>query len=202
MAITLNWLDPQGPGNLPTDLDAIASLDMAAVYLRVKVYESDRIVAYVGQTTQLISRIDQHLTRLIGLTHVLRDDAGETIYDAAFDARLGAFNELQRISAALVAEANRMQFYYAPCNNTFHDGYLDLVERLLKARIEERALRAGFVSENRSAVPLRQLPDESDRVAVVSEVGDLGAADQERLRLLLGDDPIEIALAELGNGAV
>jgi hypothetical protein len=201
MAITLTWFGPLGPGNLPTDLDEIAGLDVAAVYLRVKVYQPCRVVAYVGQTTQLISRIDQHLTRLVGLTHLLRNDTGETIYDAAFDARLAAFNQLERISVALISEVERMQFYYAPCNDTFLDGYLDLIERLLKARIEDRAVRIGFTCENRNAVPLRQLPEDTDRVAVVNEIGDLGVADQEQLRLLLGEDPIEIALPELENGA-
>ena len=197
MAIDLIWSGPLGPGNLPTDPDEITGLDIAAVYLRVKVYGPDRVVVYVGQTTQLITRIDQHLTRLIGLNQTLRNDAGETIYDAAFDSRLRALNALEDISAKLVAEADRMRFYYAPCNDTFHDGYLDLIERLLKARLEDRAMRGSFACENRNAVPLRQLPDDADRIAVVSEFGDLDSADQQQLRSLLGETPIEIALAEL-----
>ena len=199
MAITLTWHGPLGPGNLPTDADEIAALDLAAVYLRVKIYDNDRLVAYVGQTTQLISRIDQHLTRLIGLTHVLRDEAGEVIYDAAFDSRLGALNELDRLGATIVTEANRVQFYYAPCDETFHDGYLDLIERLLKARIEAQASRLGFACEKQNAVPVRTRPDDldTDSVSVVSETGELTGSDRDRLRALLGEEPIEIPLKEL-----
>lgn len=197
MAITLVWSGPLGPGTFPADAEGIAALDIAAVYLRVKVYRADRLVAYVGQTTQLISRIDQHLTRLIGLTHTLRSDSGEVVYDAAFDSRLRAFNELEELGPTLLAEANRMRFYYAQCDESFHDDYLDLIEHCLKARIESQALALGFACENLNAVALRTLPEDGDTVDIVNEVGDLAPVDQEWLRSLLGDAPIRIALGEL-----
>ncbi|MDA0261408.1 MAG: hypothetical protein O3A21_04330 [Proteobacteria bacterium] len=200
MTIALTWLGPLRPGNLPTASQEILQLDLAAVYLRVKVYEGERLVAYVGQTTHLIRRIDQHLSRLVSLANPLRNRVGEPIYNAAFDSRLAAFNDLERVSTAVVAEVNRIQFFYALCDDVFHDAYLDIIERLLKARIEDRAVRVDFACENQNAVALRQIPDDVDRLQAVNDFSGLKSATRERLQTLLGEEPIEIALAELEAG--
>ncbi|MEX2617167.1 MAG: hypothetical protein WD767_13810 [Alphaproteobacteria bacterium] len=65
MSVTLTWRGPIGPGLFPADPLIFDSLCSAGVYLRIKTYTDDRIVAYDGQSVALLARFDQHLSAML-----------------------------------------------------------------------------------------------------------------------------------------
>jgi len=65
MELTLCWQGPIGPGLFPEAGDDLAALAVSGIYLRVKRYDDDRTVSYVGQSKQLIVRFDQHLRDIL-----------------------------------------------------------------------------------------------------------------------------------------
>lgn len=189
MRLTLDWRGPIGAGTLPVQADAVAALDIPAVYLRVKRYANGRIIAYVGQSRHLIARIDQHIAQLLALQSAVRDAAGETWASGNALERFAGLNRLDETLALVKEEIARLRFYYAPCE---HTEALSLLEFLLKARIEERAARlACFGCENRNAVPLGAL-EESVQVENLYE--SLAASDREIIAMLLGEDALAAEL--------
>lgn len=198
MNITLAWSGPVGVGCFPEEASA---LEGPGVYLRIKTYDGGRTVSYVGQSKSLLVRIDQHLTSLLGLLYPLRDAAGAPLGRGDFADRLRAYNDIDAVAAAALAEAKRMRFFVAACDEAlgFHDGHLNLVEGALKSRLErEAAARAGVAEcENIQGVPAA---DFEDVVAITGDFSALAPEDAETVASVIGAEPIEIAERALGLG--
>ena len=186
-AITLAWNGPLGPGGLPETQDEIDGLNGPAVYLRVKGYEGGRLIAYVGQSRHLISRIDQHLVRLLSLMAPLRDDRGRPVYEAGFHDRLRGFNAIEAASQVALDDVKRVRFYFALCGDGFDSEYLDVAERLLKDRVAQRLGVAEI--ENKAEVPF-DLPDWP--IAIENDFTSLDLEGRETVARLLGDASIEL----------
>ncbi len=146
MDIILTWTGPVGPGRFPDDPETLEAMQAPGVYLRVKVYDGDRVVGYVGQSQNVLSRIDQHLTGLLSLQQTLRDATGRIVARGDFADRLSAYDDIGPAMALAAADAARMRFYVAFCGEAFEADRLNLVEGALKDRMEEIAgRRAGLI---------------------------------------------------------
>ena len=73
------WPGPVGPGRFPDDSETLGAMQAPGVYLRAKAYDGDRVVGYVGQSQNVLSRIDQHLAGLLSLQQTLRDAMGRIV---------------------------------------------------------------------------------------------------------------------------
>jgi hypothetical protein len=189
--LTLGWRGPLGAGSFPADAAGVAALMVPAVYLRVKAYAGGRTVSYVGQSRTLIARIDQHLGQVLALATPLRDDAGRPAYGADPVERLGRLNDGAVLPALAAAEALRMRFFYAACDEAFPEDCLSLAEAALKDRLEAEAARhAGLaVVENRNRVPFAAL---DEAVVIDSALDALAPDDAALVAGLIGGAPIRI----------
>jgi hypothetical protein len=186
MTVNLTWEGPFGPGSIPDDPLLFERLGEAGVYLRVKLYDNDRLVAYAGQSVSLISRFDQHLTAMLSLTAPLRDRFGKIAYSGDVGARFSAYNDVSSASALAATDTQRVRFWYAMCDEYFHIEHLNLVEGLLQRRLAEQLSDV----ENAIAAPGKMPEDVPDRWE--NDFSGLGPADQERLTSLLGSAPMII----------
>ncbi|MEX2455289.1 MAG: hypothetical protein WD470_11325 [Rhodospirillaceae bacterium] len=190
MAVVLNWEGPVGPGRFPDDDPLMFErLCAAGVYLRVKLYANGRIVAYAGQSVSLLARFDQHLCAMLSLAAPIRDATGGVILSGDAGARIEAFGRLAEASALAAADAGRVRFWFALCDDYFHVEHLSLAEGLLQRRMAKRV--ADF--ENAVSAPGR-MPDE------VPDIwrNDFSGLDAEGSRLLeglLGVDPMTFDIA-------
>ncbi len=199
MDIILTWTGPIGPGVFPEDPETLESMQSPGVYLRVKSYDNDRVVGYVGQSQNVLSRIDQHLTGLLSLLQTVRDGTGRIVSRGDFADRLGAYKDIGPATALAAADAARMRFFVAFCDEDFEVDRLNLVEGALKNRMEEIAgARAGLIDcENIQGIPA----DPFDGVVrIESEPSALGAEHADIVERLIGTDTIEIAETALGLG--
>ncbi len=199
MDIILTWTGAFGPGVFPKDPETLEAMQAPGVYLRVKTYGNDRIVGYVGQSGNVLSRIDQHLTGLLSLHQTVRDDTGRIVARGDFADRLEAYGDIGPAMAVAAADAQRMRFYVAFCDPAFEAERLDLVEGALKYRMEEIAGRqAGLIDcENRQGIAA----DPFDGVVrIESDASELAADHAAIVERLIGADTIEIAEAALGLG--
>lgn len=189
MIVRLRWGGPVGAGCFPVDPDALDRLAAPAVYLRLKLYERGRTVAYAGQSVNLLSRIDQHLTRLLSFAQPLRDAEGDAWFTATREARFAAYNDLNETLALARAEAERTRFFYALCDDEFPPETLPLAEAALILRLKE----GEGPCENRIGAPIAGL---DRRIAFESVFEAL--ADEERARVedLIGTAPITLAPVE------
>ncbi len=192
MKLDLHWQGPYGAGLFPQDTEGMQELLRAGVYLRVKRYSHGRTVAYVGQSKQVLARIDQHIGAVLGLTHGLRDDAGRMVFTPAFDARLRALNDIEKVAQLALAEARRMRFFCAFCDDGFDSDFLGLVEYLLMQRLSTSGNDGD--AENVNRPPVAAFDTE---VTVESELGALAAGDEKLLRGLIGEAPL---MVEEGSG--
>lgn len=193
MSIALRWQGPLAVGRFPTDSDGLDALAVPAVYLRLKCYDGGRLIAYAGQSVNLLSRVDQHLTRLLSFAQPLRDEAGDAWFTATREARYAAYNELGRTLALARAEAERVRFYYAPCDDEFTVDFLPLAEAALIGR-----LKAGRAAcENRVAAPIAGL---DRRVVFESDTSAIDMADRTLLDDLLGRAAMALAPLEEIDG--
>ena len=119
MNLELNWRGPYGAGLFPQTLEAMAELLNAGVYLRIKRYAGERTVAYVGQSKQLLARMDQHVSAVLGLDHALRDETGRVGFLPAFDARFRSLNDIETVVGLALADARCMRFFCALCDDGF-----------------------------------------------------------------------------------
>lgn len=190
MSATLYWQGPVGPGLFPHDPLAFERLCTAGVYLRVKVYADDRIVAYAGQSVALLARFDQHLAAMLSLAAPLRDDTGTVVYSGDAGQRLAAYGDLPRIAALAAADAARVRFWYAPCDEYFHEEHLNLAEGLLQRRLARRLSGPFAEIENAVAAPGRIPEDVPDRWD--NDFTDLDAGGHALLMRLLGDAPMTL----------
>jgi len=193
--ITLDWRGPVGVGAFPDEPEQLAVLETPGVYLRVKTYQAGRTVSYVGQSTSLLSRIDQHITALLGLQATRRDADGKSIGRGDFADRLAAYGDITAAMAAAADDAARMRFFTASCDDAlgFTPDHLNLVEGALKTRLESRS-GVGEV-ENIQGVARASFDDVT---LIESDFSQLAAADRETLATLIGTDAIEISDAVLG----
>ena len=199
MELILAWRGPVGAGRFPDAGDAIEAFGAPGVYLRTKTYRNGRTVSYVGQSRNVLSRIDRHLTAMLGLQTPLRDGGGRTIFAGDAGARLAAYNDLAAASGAAAEEVLRTRFYVALCGEDFSDRHLDLVEGALKARLEQRiASGAGVaVCENIQGVPEDPF---ADIARIVQDTAALAPADAELVARALGSDAIRVDAAPAGTG--
>tara|TARA_Y100001970_G_scaffold246323_1_gene314129 strand:- start:6012 stop:6506 length:495 start_codon:yes stop_codon:yes gene_type:complete len=161
------------------------------VYLRIKRYKRDRIIAYVGQSVSLLPRFDQHLSAMLALASPLRDASGTLVFSGDAGARLRAFGNLDRFTALAAEEVRRVSFFYALCNDYFHNEYLNLAEGLLQCRITQRTTDI----ENLVSAPRTMPEDVPDRWQ--NDFDALTAAGGQLLSNLLGTDPMTLeSLAE------
>ena len=200
MRLRLRWRGPIGAGRFPSDPGKWDGLMAPGVYLRLKRYDGGRRVGYVGQSRNVLARIDQHLTTMLALRTPLRDARGRPAFSGEISARLAAYNDLEETALLAAREAMRTSFLIAWCGDGFATDHLDLVEGALKARIEERTAAAvGLAAcENIQPVPADPCAD------VLSLDQDLGALAPEDAALLvqaLGEEPIALhgALAGIGH---
>lgn len=188
MAVALTWQGPVGPGLFPGDSLAFERLCVAGVYLRIKVYDGGRIVAYAGQSVSLLSRFDQHLAAMMSLAAPLRDGAGSVVFTGSAPERLAAYGDLGRAAALAAADTARVRFFYTPCDAYFHEEHLNLVEGLLQRRLATRLAGGGDTVENAVAAPGR-LPDGAPDIWD-NDFGDLDRDGRDLIERLLGDAPM------------
>ena len=187
MKLELHWRGPYGAGLFPEESEGMEDLLRAGVYLRLKRYAHGRTVAYVGQSKQILARMDQHIAAVLGLSYALRDETGQTAFASAFDARLRALNDIETVAGLALAEAKRMRFYCAFCDDGFDSDFLGLVEYLLMQRLAENGLEGD--AENINRPPVAEFDTE---VHVESAYGDLAPTDEELLRGLIGEAPLRV----------
>jgi hypothetical protein len=197
--IILNWTGPIGPGVFPEDHESLEVMQAPGVYLRVKVYDSDRIVGYVGQSQNVLSRIDQHLTGLLSLQQTVRDGTGRIVSRGDFADRLGAYKDIGSAMEMVAADAARMRFYVAFCHDDFEADWLNLVEGALKDRMEALAAqRAGLIDcENRQGITADPF---EGVVRIETEASELAPEHARVVERLVGTETIEIAESVLGLG--
>ena len=199
MEITLTWIGPVGPGRFPDEPETLEAMQESGVYLRVKVYDGDFVVGYVGQSKNVLLRIDQHLMGLVSFQQTLRDETGRIVSRGDFSDRIAAYNDIGSAMALAAGDASRTRFYVAFCGETFDTDCLNFVEGALKDRMEELAkIGAGLIDcENRQGV----VADPFDGVVrIESDPSALDADHAEIVERLIGAEAIEIAETILGLG--
>lgn len=197
MQLTLIWQGPVGAGLFPEGEAAREALRGPGVYLRIKSYNRGRTVSYVGQSRQLLTRIDQHLTAMLSLQTPLRDDNARTIFTGDAGARLAAYGDVEAAAGAAAAEVLRTRFYVALCDEDFAPDRLDLVEGALKARLEQRVAAGAGLSacENVQGIPGDPFADIAE---IVQHVAALDADDAELIARALGTETIRVDAALVG----
>jgi hypothetical protein len=203
MSVELVWQGPVGPGcadgtPFPDDPLLFENLCEAGVYLRIKTYDNGRTIAYAGQSVSLLSRFDQHLVAMLSLAAPLRDAAGEVVFTCDAAARLDAYGRLEDATALAAADAGRVRFWYALCDDYFHAEHLNLAEGLLQRRIAQRLSSALSDVENARAAP-GALPDEVPDIWI-NDFSGLDATGAALLAGLLGDQPMTLEMLT-GNAA-
>ena len=191
MSVELVWQGPVGPGCLPgatfpDDPLLFENLCEAGVYLRIKTYDNDRTIAYAGQSVSLLARFDQHLVAMLSLAAPLRDAAGDVVFTGDAASRIDAYGRLDDATALAAADAGRVRFWYAQCDDYFHTEHLNLVEGLLQRRI---AVRLSDV-ENAKAAP-GAMPDDVPDIWV-NDFSGLDDVGKNLLQDLLGDTPMTL----------
>ncbi len=201
MNITLNWRGPIALGNFPTDMTALEAIDAPGVYLRLKTYDGGRSVQYVGQSKSVLMRIDQHITALLSLQYPLRNARGDRIGRGDFTDRIAAYNQIEKTMALVAADAARMRFFFAPCDDDagFLPEHLNLVEGALKTRLEAHAAQlAGLADvENIQGIPAS---DFEGTIAIESAFDRLAGKDRALVSHIIGHAPLGILEAALGLG--
>ncbi len=198
MHLVLNWSGPVGPGSFPSDPLGLEALAQPGVYLRVKRYDRGRTVGYVGQSRNVVVRIDQHLTQALGLLYPVRDALGVVRSRGDLAARLMAYNDLEKTARLAAEDAGRTRFYVAACGEDFDADHLSLAEGALKRRMEARlaAVPDAAAVENQKGITL---PEDAMEVVIENVFDALAPADRDVVLGLLGDAPIELA-ALLADG--
>ncbi len=199
MRLRLRWQGPIGAGNFPAEPGALEGLTAPGVYLRVKRYDGGRSVSYVGQSKNVLNRIDQHLTAMLALQTPLRDARGRPAFPGDAGARLAAYNDLEPAALLAAREAMRTAFLVAWCDEDFTPDRLNLVEGALKERLEARvAAGAGLAAcENIQGVPADPF---ADVLSLEQDPSALAAEDAALLAQALGNRPIVLDGAPIGAG--
>jgi hypothetical protein len=200
LRLVLTWTGPVGPGRFPVDPLALEALARPGVYLRVKRYDNGRTIGYVGQSRNVLIRIDQHLTSALAFLYPVRDAAGQVRVSGDLAGRLAAYNDLESAVRLAAEDTARTRFYIAPCGDGFDPGHLSLVEGVLKRRIESRiAGRASALAcDNLQGIAV---PEDAVEMAVDNVLDGLAPDDEAVLADLVGREPIEVAALLAGAAA-
>jgi hypothetical protein len=186
MDLNLCWRGPVGAGNFPTDPSAVDAINEAGIYLRLKLYEGGRTIAYVGQSGHLMTRFDQHLTRLLSLHQPLRDASGHIVDQRSSENRFLALNEISTVAPLAMEEVLRTRFYFALAEDGFDVDYLTLIEAMLKARAEDIMHEQP---ENIQSIN----PGEFDHdILIVSDFSEVDASAHQLIESVIGNTAIEI----------
>lgn len=121
--LSLRWC---GPLRNPNLLDGIQRLPKDVysphVYLYVQEYPTPRnsvyTAVYVGQASNLVKRLLEHLHGVLGLQYWPRDGEGRYIHGdvtASEFRRLNYIDQLDQFSAIAVEEIKRLSFFVAQC---------------------------------------------------------------------------------------
>ena len=137
MDLELHWRGPIGPGNFPTETTTVEDLNQSGIYLRLKIYQNGRCIAYVGQSQNLLFRFVQHIRSILSLQQLLRDHMGSLVVSQNFRDRFNFINKLSSLGMLAIAEAERTKFYFALGRDGFDTEYLGLIEAMLKTRAEK-----------------------------------------------------------------
>lgn len=192
MEFNLHWRGPIGPGKFPATDDEVAALAVPGVYLRIKRYRGDRTVSYVGQSTQLIARFDQHLRDLLTFSSVLRDGEGAIVLTRNGISRYQAYNKLDEVLRLVTAETRRLIFFWVAAEDGFEEAYLTLIESALKDRLESKvALSMGLVCENIQGFSEAIVDEE---IIIHQDFSVLDPEDAALVSRLVGSDPIRVAV--------
>ena len=197
MSVELVWQGPVGPGLspepvFPDDPLIFENLCEPGVYLRIKTYNAGRTVAYAGQSASLLSRFDQHLAAMLSLAAPLRNADGEVVFAGDAGARIDAYGNLADATALAAADAGRVRFWYALCNDYFHTEHLNLAEGLLQRRIADRLGGGSSDFENAKAAPGAMPDDVPD--TWINDFSCLDAAGAGVLDNLLGDEAMTLEM--------
>ena len=185
-----------GPGSFPSTGDGLAALAVAGVYLRIKQYDGQdgdtRTVSYVGQSTRLIVRFDQHLRDILTFSSALRDDSGAVALARDGANRFEAYNALEDVLKLVAADAARLRFYWAACEDGFDAAYLSLVEGALKNRLEDKLAGGEMLAcENKQGISGAGFDED---LVIAHHFGELKTTDAALLTDLLGAEPIRLAV--------
>ncbi|MBK18581.1 MAG: hypothetical protein CMM52_07075 [Rhodospirillaceae bacterium] len=186
MDLILYWRGPVGPGQFPTDPVQIEKINQAGVYLRIKLYEDERSIAYIGQSLHLVTRFDQHISGLLALQHPLRDESGEVTGGPGAESRFQILNDVAHAGSLAIAEAQRTRFYFAMAQDGFDQDYLTLIEAMLKSRAEK-------VMYDRPENIQNINPGEFDHdISIVSDFAEIDDQGVNLIERTIGMEPILI----------
>ena len=123
MKVTNVQLDWHGPLAIPR-IDAYYRkfqqiLDSAGVYFYIQQYPEET-VGYVGETSELMFRIQQHYSNFVGLMYYLRHDSGKEAYNPTIRRRNQGLDEIDIHVGVSMKEAKRLKFFFASCYEERH----------------------------------------------------------------------------------
>lgn len=192
--LALAWQGPLGPGQFGAMAERHEGLEPftgAGVYLRIKQYDRGRWVSYVGQSVNVLARIDQHLTALIGLQTPVRDQSGRTVFSGDAGERFAGYDDLTRVGQLALEDAARLRFFVALCDEAFPDDTLNLAEAALKARLEDRTKGSRY-NENIQGIPGAAV---AEPARIENDFALLQPRDRKLAEDVLGTDPIDFGAA-------
>jgi len=138
MDLTLVWRGPMVAGNFPGEVDARSKLSTHGIYMSLKLYKSDKVIVYVGQSKNLLSRFEQHVTGVLSLVQQRRDDEGNPIeFSGVGNLRANLMNNLEFWGPTALCEVKRLHFLYALAEDGSDPDYLTFLESFLKNRLED-----------------------------------------------------------------
>ena len=136
MTVSLLWQGPFGVNAIPRDPFLFENLCQAGCLpegqdIRLRSTGSLMLGSLHRCWHDLIS-----ISSMLALATPLRDPSGEVVFSADAGVRLEAFKDLDRYSSLACDDVRRVLFFYAKCDNYFHNEHLNLVEALLQIAIE------------------------------------------------------------------
>lgn len=146
--LTLKWNGPIFIGSLPEDEKTLGEMEKPGVYVYTQEYP-EILAAYVGNSKNVLSRIQQHYGGFLGYTYWLRDEMGEWKFrpDKGFES----LNRIDKTYRVAREEAKRLRFYYSILED--QGGSLikpveSLLLRVLKDKDKTSIGKKTFVCDN------------------------------------------------------
>lgn len=146
--LTLKWNGPIFIGSLPEDEKTLGGMEKPGVYVYTKEYPK-KLVAYVGNSKNVLSRIQQHYGGFLGYTYSLRNKMGKQIFEP--DKGFESLNRIDKTYRVAREEAKRLRFYYSILED--QGGFLVkpvecLLIRVLKDKDKTSIGKKTFVCDN------------------------------------------------------
>ncbi|MCH7539109.1 MAG: hypothetical protein IH999_01715 [Proteobacteria bacterium] len=141
--VKLKWEGPIGIGNLPTDKKTLEGMQKPGIYIFTQEYPG-KLVAYAGNSKNILSRIQQHYGGYLGFTYWLRNGKGKR--EIGPDKGFESLNQINKKYRLAMDEAKRLRFYYAILES--QEGRLvkpaeSLIIRVLKDKHEAETIIEG-----------------------------------------------------------